>query len=455
MNRAVLFAFILTAVFAGHSKEEWKSRTIYQLLTDRFARSDNNRRDCSNLGKYCGGTFRGIINNLDYIHEMGFDAIWISPVIDNIEGGYHGYWARNWNKINYHFGNDQDLKALVEACHKRGMWIMVDVVANHVGPIGTSYDSIYPFNKAEHYHDKCDIRDQDWDNDQWRVENCRLSELPDLKQENTWVADTLCNWVKDLVQNFNLDGIRVDTVPEVPKWYWSRFKGCAGVFSLGEVFNKRIDYLRGYIGPLDSVLNYALFWNLRNTFKGESFMSLVNRINEVIKVFDNEQNYMGLFVDNHDNARFLNNYENWDNLIGALVFTLFYPGIPIVYYGDEQGYDGGNDPDNREILWNNMNRNSRIYQALKKTINVRKTHQVWNHPYKDLWHTSTMLAFTRGEVLIILTNRGSGVDMEIPNVPFSNGSRICSVLDGGCTIVNNGKAHIKLEGNQTGVFVKS
>jgi len=455
MNKDILFALILTTVFAAQNKEEWKSRTIYQLLTDRFARSDKNSENCRDLGKYCGGTFRGIIDNLDYIHEMGFDAIWISPVVDNTNNGYHGYWARDWSKINSHFGSEQDLKALVEACHKKGMWVMVDVVANHVGPVKSDYKSIYPFNKAEHYHDYCEIRDQDWDNNQWRVENCRLSRLPDLKQENQWVADTLCNWVRDLMQKYNFDGVRVDTVHLVPKGFWSKYKGCVGAFTLGEVLNGKVKYVGEYIGRVDSVLNYPIFWDLRSTFKGGSFMTLVNKINEVTGAFGKEQNYMGVFVNNHDNTRFLYKYEGLDNFIGALVFSLFYPGIPIVYYGDEQGYKGGNDPANRESLWNNMNRNSKIYQALKKAINVRKTHKVWNHPYKDLWHTDTMLAFTRGEVLIVLTNRGQGLDMEIPKVPFPNGSRICSVLDGGCTTVNNGTAWIKLGGNQTGVFVKA
>lgn len=76
---------------------------------------------------------------------MGFDAIWISPVIDNVDypeigmDGYHGYWAGNWEKINHHFGSEQDLKDMVKACHDRGIWVMVDVVANHVGPVGTDY----------------------------------------------------------------------------------------------------------------------------------------------------------------------------------------------------------------------------------------------------------------------------------------------------------------------------
>jgi alpha-amylase len=86
---------------------------------------------------------------------MGFDAIWISPVVDNIDGGYHGYWAANWEKINSNFGSADDLKNLVKECHNRGIWVMVDVVANHVGPVGTDFSRIHPFNKAGHYHSRC------------------------------------------------------------------------------------------------------------------------------------------------------------------------------------------------------------------------------------------------------------------------------------------------------------
>lgn len=67
---------------------------------------------------------------------MGFDAIWISPPIDNLDPGYHGYWARNWEEMNSHFGSKNDLKNMVQAAHQKGIWVMVDVVANHVAPIG-------------------------------------------------------------------------------------------------------------------------------------------------------------------------------------------------------------------------------------------------------------------------------------------------------------------------------
>ncbi len=66
------------------------------------------------------------------ILDLGFDAIWISPIVDNYDSGYHGYWARKWYSINSHFGTSDDLKRLIVECHKRDIWVMVDIVANHV-----------------------------------------------------------------------------------------------------------------------------------------------------------------------------------------------------------------------------------------------------------------------------------------------------------------------------------
>lgn len=105
-------------------------------------------------------------DNLDYIQGMGFDAIWISPVVKNTPDGYHGYWAKDLYSVNEQFGSAEDLKALVQACHARDIWVMVDVVANHFGPQANGNDDFSqftPFNKPEHYHPYCVISQQDWD----------------------------------------------------------------------------------------------------------------------------------------------------------------------------------------------------------------------------------------------------------------------------------------------------
>ena len=83
------------------------------LLTDRFEKSTAGGSACTNLSNYSGGTFKGLTNGLDYIKGMGFDAVWISPVVDNLSGGYHGYWAKNWEGINSNFGTEAELTAFV------------------------------------------------------------------------------------------------------------------------------------------------------------------------------------------------------------------------------------------------------------------------------------------------------------------------------------------------------
>jgi hypothetical protein len=87
---AAVLALLVTPALAA-SVEQWKGRQIYQLLTDRFARTDGSTQPCADLRQYCGGSFQGITDHLDYIAELGFDAIWISPVPQNQPGAYHGY----------------------------------------------------------------------------------------------------------------------------------------------------------------------------------------------------------------------------------------------------------------------------------------------------------------------------------------------------------------------------
>ena len=116
---------------------------------------------------------------------MGFDAIWISPIFENTEDGYHGYWTSDFEKLNSKFGSSQDLAMLVQEAHRRDILVMVDVVANHVGYLdwdeATStedFSKINPFDSEEYFHEPCII--EDWNNHA-QLENCRLAGLPDLK----------------------------------------------------------------------------------------------------------------------------------------------------------------------------------------------------------------------------------------------------------------------------------
>jgi alpha-amylase len=157
MLSAILASLALgTAAVYAFDNNAARSRSVYQVVTDRFALSDGSSPACSAPDrKYCGGSWKGLQNKLDYIQGMGFDTVWISPIVSNIGGStgygeaYHGelrwsvpsagifelshtsssgYWTLDITQLNSKFGTEQDLKDLISALHARNMYIMVDIV---------------------------------------------------------------------------------------------------------------------------------------------------------------------------------------------------------------------------------------------------------------------------------------------------------------------------------------
>lgn len=130
---------------------------------------------------------------------------------------------------------------------------------------------------------------------------------------------------------------------------------------------------------------------------------------------------LGVFVDNHDNARFLNFQRNTNRFKNALAFSIFSQGIPFVYYGSEQGFNGGNDPYNREVLWTSMNQNSDLYKFVKATVGARKSHAIWDQQHIERYVTDNFYAFSRGKTLVCLTNSDNTQNILVTYHPFSEG----------------------------------
>lgn len=215
--RAAAVGCFLPLVLAA-SPDEWRSRSIYQVLTDRFWRPDNSTEapcDVTNED-YCGGTWKGIEYQLDYISEIGADAVWISPITKNVPKAYHGYSQTDLYALNDNFGTAQDLKDLASALHERDMYLMVDVVINHFGSDepypNITFSSYYPFNSTSYFHPYCV---EQFDNIT-SIEDCWLtSYLPDVATERTDIQETYANWIQWLIAEYNIDGLRLDTVEQL------------------------------------------------------------------------------------------------------------------------------------------------------------------------------------------------------------------------------------------------
>ena len=449
-----LFYFIILNLLlslhqsALHSKEEWKSRTIYELLTDRFAKSNEDYKTSCDLNNYCGGTFKGIQKHLDYISGMGFNAIWISPISKNKDGSYHGYHTLDLYQINPNFGSPNDLKELIRACHKKDIWVILDVVPNHMAP-EVPISSINPFNRDEYYHSECSIYDE---NNQEQRENCRLFGLPDLRQEHQFVKEKYLEWVKDVIDEYGFDGVRYADVPYVPKWFWQLLSEKAETYTFGIVASGNSGYIADYQKYMDGVGNYPLFYTMKDSICGGSMKKLEWYLfNEHKNYIDPKYNIN--WADNHDNPRFLNWCNDKRYFRNALIFYFFYEGIPTFYYGDEHYFNGGNDPYNRENMFGYHNTDSDIYKMMKIANEVRRNYRVYDEDIVQRYADDYFYAYTRGNVLIAISH-SMNLERNIDYHSYNEGDKLCNKLkEGDCVYVRGGKINIRMDGEPK-IYVK-
>ncbi|CAL1703970.1 unnamed protein product [Somion occarium] len=480
----IFFSFSLLRTALAATAEEWRGRSIYQIITDRFALPEGADPTQCNPGDqtFCGGTWNTIRENLDYVQNAGFTAIWISPVSQNYEGPrtpygdpYHGYWISDATKLNSRFGTADDLKALSTELHKRGMFLMVDVVVNNVMGLTTDLNDLssYMFKQKSQYHPYCPIQ---WGN-RTSEQDCWLGDLKvpllDVNTEDPTVVSAYQDWIKNLVSEYNIDGLRIDAAKHVQTDFWPSFCSAAGVFCIGEVFGDNIDEVASFQGPdaLDSTLNYPMYSALTEAFAipGQLNTSAITDTMEIYKTKFKDPGLLGNFLENQDLPRWANMSSDPQSMYNAMVFNFMSDGIPIVYYGQEQGFNGSADPWNREPLWTSGYNNDTTAYKMIATLNKLRNFMInsttdtdtdWLHSRAEVLTTSAHgLAIMKGDVISVLTNIGSPPQNLSTAVytPYPNSLRMTDVLS--CTqfvVGSNGTLSVGYsKGGQAKVIVPS
>ena len=429
---------------------DWRDQVVYFAMIDRFADGDprNNDQgaaeyDPADGRKYSGGDLAGLAQRLDYIRGLGATALWITPHVANqwwnpggTYGGYHGYWASDFKAVDAHYGTLDELRALSRGLHGRGMFLVQDVVVNHVAdylqcgegrappaarcrvradargrtaPVGAPFHLNDPRDPAHLaagiYHWTPSIRDF---TDRRQELEYALAGLDDLDTEQPSVRRALRDAYGHWVREAGVDAFRVDTAYHVPPDFFPDFlhavdaqaPGIARVaaetgrndfLAFGEGFGadrayedehaRKLDAYMRVPGGLPSMIDFPLYGTLGDVFaRGRPSAELAHRIANRMAVHADPWR-MPTFVDNHDVDRFLAGGSG-AGLRQALLALMTLPGIPVIYYGTEQGFTerrqamfaGGHGSGGED----HFDTDAPLYRYLQRAIALRSANPVFS-----------------------------------------------------------------------------
>jgi glycosidase len=464
----ILIPFLLsyTVPIEAAEKEErkWQDETIYFLMVDRFNDVDPTNNfdvDVKNPKAYQGGDFQGIIDKLDYLKDMGFTAIWLTPIFDNEEKGYHGYWIKDFYKTEEHFGSMEKFKELVKEAHKRDMKVILDFVVNHVGP---NHEWVKDPEKQDWFHEKKEI--VNW-NDQKELENGWLNGLPDLAQENPEVKNYLIDAAKWWIKETDIDGYRLDAVEHVPIQFWTDFakeikKEKEDFYLLGEIRSNDPAYIAQYEkAGIDGFLDYPLNEHLRTAFAkpDQSSGELFTVWEKNKEVYENPY-LMGTFMDNHNTVRFTrepvnNNLHPGPRWKMALTYLYTTPGIPIVYYGSEIALDGGEEPDNRRIM--DFRTDKELIDYISKIGELRAKHPSLTRGTMELLYEKNGMAvykrvYEDETAIIAINNTTKSQKVTLTEKDIEAGKELRGLLNGDLVRSEKGEYNLIIDRDEAEIY---
>ncbi|MCJ7694961.1 MAG: alpha-amylase family glycosyl hydrolase, partial [Anaerolineaceae bacterium] len=317
---------------------EWsKKAKVYQIFVDRFNPGVGKEwLQKSDLQKPFGGTLRGIIEKLDYISALGFDALWLTPIFES--PSHHGYDISDYYKINPRFGTKADFDDLIEKAHIKGIRIILDFVANHCSDQNELFlDARSSLNSQ--YHDWFI-----WN--QWPDDYKSFFNVKEMPEFNLAYGQPARKYLLECAQYWlgqGVDGFRLDYAHGPEQDFWVDFRQTCRqeapqCWTFGELVQPALE-ISSYEGGLDGSLDFHLCRALRLTFAQKSWP--LSRLAGMLK---SHWDYFGqdfslpAFIDNHDMNRFLipaNGDERYLKI--ALMFLYFLSAPPVVYYGTEIG----------------------------------------------------------------------------------------------------------------------
>jgi alpha-amylase len=383
----------------------WEGANIYFLLTDRFNNGNPNNdinfdrtEETAVLRGFEGGDIQGIIKKIEegYFTDLGINAIWFTPIVEQIHGGtdegtgktygYHGYWTKDWTAIDPNFGTKNDLSKLVKTAHGKGIRVIMDVVLNHTGPV-TDKDPVWPDDwvrtdptcEFTNYENTTEctlvanlpdiLTESDEDVElpdallaKWKEEGRLSKELDELQLffERTGYPRApryyIIKWLTDYINDFGIDGFRVDTVKHVNENAWADLHKEANYtfemwkkkhedkvlddnsfYLVGEVYNygisggREFDFGDKKVDFFDYGFKSLINFELKNDADND-YETIFKKYSKLLHTKLQGKSVLNYLTSHDDGAPYDKDRTKPFRTANVLLLT---PGASQIYYGDE------------------------------------------------------------------------------------------------------------------------
>jgi cyclomaltodextrinase / maltogenic alpha-amylase / neopullulanase len=423
-----------------------KDAIFYQIFPDRFAMSERLDKP-SGLQEwdapptphgYKGGDLIGIAEHLDYLMDLGINALYLNPVF--LSGSNHRYHTDDYYRVDPLLGGNDALDELIDACHDRGIRVVLDGVFNHVGRAFHQFHDILENDGESPYLDWFTINDlplnaycdgpanyEAW----WNIKA-----LPRLNTENPVVQEYIMQVAEHWLRK-GIDGWRLDVPEEITAvGFWEEFRRRVRVINpeayiVGEIWRDSSDYLNDGT-RFDATMNYVLTVAIMSFVVGERIdednlvrneeyenvapidaAGYAKQIDRLFSLYPEKNHLANLnLLESHDTVRFITTAAgDRESLIMATLLTMTFPGAPCVYYGSEIGLSGGKDPDSRRgFPWDESEWDTELLDAHRQLIALRHSHPALRTAnYREVaadGHLYVFERFDNSERLLVAVNAG-------------------------------------------------
>lgn len=425
---------------------EWVKKTVwYQIFPERFANGDTSNDPSETLPwrsgdhptaeSFYGGDLQGIIKHLDHFSQLGINGLYLTPIFKAPTN--HKYDTQDYFEIDPHFGTKEDFKLLVEKAHAAGIRVMLDAVFNHIGDQSPQWQDVIANGRQSKYADWFHIHDfpvryTPTDNFEYTADAnydtfAFTPHMPKLNTANPEVQDYLIDIATYWIEEFDIDGWRLDVANEVDHHFWKKFRAATtaikpDIYILGEIWTSAQSWLQG--DEFSAVMNYAFTGSIVDFFAKQQISpsQMVHKLNAQLMLNRDQTNQvMFNLLDSHDAPRILTVANNNKAIVKQMyTFMFLQQGTPDIYYGSEYAMTGHQDPDNRKpMVWQSDQQDATMYDFLKQLIQLRHDYQTVLSEGTLSWETDdnkNIVGFTRqlGQTKIFAIFNAGNTNYEIP-----------------------------------------